>query len=128
MPYASTTELATLLGRSLTTAEESKATLTLELVDLAIDEHLDGRVADADTTRLVALSAGRRAFLNPDGVRQEVLGDWQASYDKSELLTGQERRLLDSGVGITATRRRRHGSPRIIADVWFDTAAGDLVV
>lgn len=120
MTYAATADLATLLGRTLTPAEEGKAGTILELVDLAIDDHLDGRTADAGLLNKVATFAARRLFLIPDGIRQEVLGDWQASYAPAEVLSADERRLLDSGVGTGGVRRRRHGSPLLSADIWHD--------
>ena len=121
MTYAATADLATLLGRTLTAAEEGKAGLLLELVDLAIDDHLDGRAADPQLLKNVATIAARRLFLTPDGIRQEVLGYWQASYAPAVYLSADERRLLDSGLGTGGVRRRRHGSPLISADLWAET-------
>lgn len=122
MTYAVNTDVATLLGRTLTAAEEGKVDVILEVVDLAIDDHLNGRTADATLLKHVATMAARRLFTLPDGIRQEVLGDWQASYAPAEYLNADERRLLDSGVGTGGIRRRRAVSVTIPADIWTPTA------
>lgn len=119
MAYAAPTDLVALLGRPLAVDEADKADKCLELVDVAIDAHLDGRTAPAGTLTAVATLAARRLFLNPDGVRNEVLGDWQTAYAPSELLSVDERRLLDNTA--TGRGRARVGSPRVIADVWAAT-------
>lgn len=119
MPYAATADLVALLGRDITAEEVDKADKCLELVDVAIDAHLDGRTSTVAATNAVATLAARRLFLNPDGVRNEVLGDWQTAYAPNELLSADERRLLDNTA--TGRGRARAGSPRIIADVWDET-------
>lgn len=123
MAYAATSDLAALLGRSLTAAEDAKATIILEVVDLAIDDHLNGRSADTTLLKHVATMAARRLFTLPDGVRQEVLGDWQASYAPAEYLNADERRLLDSGTGTGGVRRPRTTSVVIQADRWATTTS-----
>ena len=118
MAHATTANLATLLGRTLTTAEEGKAGVYLDVATFAIDDHLNGRAADATLLQHVATLAARRLLELPDGVRQEVLGDWQASYAPAEYLSADERRLLDSGAGGNTRLARRTASPLIYADVW----------
>ena len=116
MPYAAPSDLATLLGRTLTAAEDAKAVIVLDVVTFAVDDHLRGRTADTTLLKHVTTLAGRRLFELPDGIRQQVLGDWQESYAPAEYLNADERRLLDSGVN-GGTRRRRTASPLIYADV-----------
>jgi len=121
MPYAATADLVALLGRPLAAEEADKATKVLELVDVAIDAYLDGRTSTVAITNAVATLASRRLFNNPDGVRNEVLGDWQTAYAPNELLSADERRLLDNTA--VGSGKARTGSPRIIADVWDGTTA-----
>jgi hypothetical protein len=117
MAYATTAELGTFLGRTLAATEEGKAGIVLDVVSEAIDGHVGTRTV-ADTTKTnVALLAGRRLFETPDGVRQEILGDWQASYAPSTLLSQDEKGLLDSG-GTGGTKRPRFSSPRTPSDLW----------
>lgn len=120
MAHATTDELAVFLGRpsgSLETSEEGKGTVVLDVITEAIDGYAGGRTVATATLKNVALLAGRRLFETPDGVRQEILGDWQASYAPSELLTVDERRLLDYA-GTGGTKRSRYGSPRTPSDLW----------
>ena len=117
MAYATNAQLATLLGRTLTAAEEGQADIYLAVATFAIDDHIGSRTVDATLLQHVATLAARRLFELPDGVRQEVLGDWQASYAPAEYLSADERRLLDAASG-TATRRQRAASPIVYADVW----------
>jgi len=121
MAHATTTELATFLGRTLNaTTEEGKATVCLDVVSEAIDGYVGTRtVADA-TKKNVALLSGRRLFETPDGVRQEILGDWQASYAPSELISGDERLLRDDA-GTGGTKRLRTSAPILSADIWAET-------
>lgn len=123
MAHATNADLGTLLGRPLTAAEEGKADIMLDVATFAIDDHLNGRAADVTLLKHVATLAARRLFELPDGVRQEVLGDWQASFAPGEYLSADERRLLDSGVGTGGTRRRRSGSFLVIADMWDASTA-----
>jgi len=126
MAHASRTELGAFLGRDIVTEEEGKADIVLDIVSEAIDGHLRGRVASESTKKYAALLAGRRLFLNPDGVTQEILGDWQASYSPTVILSGEEIRLLDNAVG--GTPRRRNLSVRTSSDLWADTdVASDIV-
>lgn len=121
MAHATTAELATFLGRSLdATTEEGKATVCLDVVSEAIDGYIGTRTVASATLKLAALLAGRRLFETPDGVRQEILGDWQASYAPSELLSEQERTLLDYA-GTGGTKRLRNSSPLLSADMWAET-------
>ena len=120
MAYATTTELAAFLGRSsgsLDASEEAKGSVVLDVVSEAIDGYVGSRTVSTDTKKNVALLAGRRLFETPDGVRQEILGDWQASYAPAELLNATERTLLDYG-GTGGTARARNLSPRTPADLW----------
>lgn len=117
MAHATTTELASFLGRDLLTSEEGKATVVLDVVSEAIDGYVGVRSVAAATKKNVALLAGRRLFETPDGVRQEILGDWQASYAPGRLLSEDERGLLDYG-GDGGTKRARHSSPRTPSDMW----------
>lgn len=117
MAHATTAELATFLGRTLSASEEGKAGVCLDVVSEAIDGYVALRTVATATKKNVALLAGRRLFETPDGVRQEILGDWQASYAPSSLLSSDERLLLDyAGTGGTA--RPRHSSPRTPSDLW----------
>lgn len=117
MAHATTAELGSFLGRALSASEEGKAGVVLDVVTEAIDGYVGTRtVADA-TLKNVALLAGRRLFETPDGVRQEILGDWQASYAPSTLLSSDEKGLLDSG-GTGGTKRPRFSSPRTPSDLW----------
>lgn len=118
MTYAAAADLANLLGRDIVTAEEvAKAHTVLAIVDTLIDAHLDGRAAAAEVTKTVATLAGRRLFTLPDGVSQEMLGDWQSSYTSTQLLSDDERALLDYA-GTGGVRRRRTASPKLSADIW----------
>ena len=102
MAHATTAELASFLGRSLEAAEEGKATVVLDVVSEAIDGYVGARTVASSTKKNVALLSGRRLFELPAGVRQEILGDWQASYAAEGLLSDDERTLLDRAVGGTA--------------------------
>lgn len=120
MAHATTTELASFLGRpsgSLEASEEGKATVVLDVVSEAIDGYVGSRTVATATKKNVALLAGRRLFETPDGVRQEILGDWQASYAPGELLSADERKLLDYG-GTGGTQRAKVFSIRARADLW----------
>ena len=117
MAHATTSDFADLLGRTLSAAEEVQATIYLDVVAFAIDDHLNGRTADTTLLKHVNTLGARRLLELPDGVRQEVLGDWQASYAPAGYLSADERRLLDSGAGGN-TRRRRTASPLLYADIW----------
>jgi hypothetical protein len=119
--HATIEELATFLGRTLSSSEEGKATVCLDVVSEAIDGFVGDRTVATATKKNVALLSGRRLFETPDGVRQEMLGDWQASYAPSSLLSADERSLLDFG-GTDGTRRRRYGSPRTPSDLWEEGA------
>lgn len=116
MAHATKAELGTFLGRTLSTSEEGKADVVLDVVSEAIDGYVRTRTVTASTLKNVALLAGRRLFETPDGVRQEILGDWQASYAPSTLLSADEKGLLDNASGGTA--RPRHSSPRTPSDLW----------
>ena len=118
MTYAAQADLSNLLGRDITTAEEvAKADTVLTIVDTLIDAHLNGRTASAAVTKTVATLAARRLFVLPDGVRQEMLGDWQSSYGPTTLLSDDERHLLDYA-GTDGVKRRRTASPIITSDIW----------
>lgn len=117
MAHATTLELADFLGRDLLTSEAGRASVVLDVVSEAIDGYVGARVVADATKKNVALLAGRRLFELPDGVRQEILGDWQASYAPSEMLSADERRLLDYG-GTGGTKRARNLSPRTPSDLW----------
>lgn len=120
MAHATTTELASFLGRpsgSLESSEEGKAAVVLDVVSEAIDGYVGPRSVSATTKKNVALLAGRRLFETPDGVRQEILGDWQASYAPGELLSSDERKLLDYG-GSGGTQRAKVYTIRTHADLW----------
>lgn len=117
MAYATTGELAGFLGRTLDPSEETRATTVLDIVSEAIDGYVGSRVVADATKKNVALMAGRRLYELPAGVRQEILGDWQASYAPSSLLDADERDLLDWG-GSGGTKRPRTGSPRLYGDLW----------
>lgn len=117
MAYATTTEFASFLGREIDPAEEGRVSVVLDVVGEAIDSYIGARVVSTDTKRNVSLMSGRRLFELPPGVRQEILGDWQASYAPNELLDASERMLLDHG-GTGGTKRARNLSPRTPADIW----------
>jgi hypothetical protein len=119
MSYATRTDLAALLGRSIAAEEEAKADKVLELVDVAIDAHLETRVVAAGILTAVATLSARRMFNNPDGVRNEVLGDWQTAYAPGEILSTDEKTILNNSS--TGSARSKMGSPKISADVWADT-------
>lgn len=124
MAYATTADLASFLGRpsgTLEASEEGKGGVVLDVVSEAIDGYIGTRTVATATKKNVALLAGRRLFETPDGVRQEILGDWQASYAPGELLSADERRLLDYA-GTGGTKRPRVASPRTPADLWEATA------
>ena len=127
MAHATTTELATFLGRDLLSSEEGRASVVLDVVSEAIDGYVGTRTVSTDTKKNVALLAGRRLFELPAGVRQEILGDWQASYSPSEMLDADERRLLDYG-GTGGTSRARNLSPRTPSDLWeYGQTSGAIV-
>jgi hypothetical protein len=117
MRYATVSELAGFLGRDLDPSEEVKADVVLDVVSGAIDGYVGARTVADDTKRNVALLAGRRLFELPAGVRQEILGDWQASYEAAQLLSHDERQLLDWG-GTGGTKRARTLSVRTPSDLW----------
>lgn len=117
MAYATTGELAGFLGRTLEPSEETRATVVLDIVSEAIDGYIGSRVVADATKKRAALMAGRRLYELPAGVRQEIVGDWQASYAPAVLLDESERELLDYG-GTGGTKRSRTGSPRLYGDLW----------
>ena len=119
MSYASRTDLAALLGRTLAAEEEAKADKVLELVDVAIDAHLETRTVVAGVLTAVATLAARRMFNNPDGVRNEVLGDWQTAYAPGEILSADEKSILNNSA--TGSARSKMASPKISADIWAAT-------
>lgn len=117
MAHATTEDLAAFLGRTLSASEEGKAEIVLDVVSEAIDGYIGTRTVATATLKNVALLAGRRLFETPDGVRQEILGDWQASYAPSTLLSEDEKGLLNYG-GTGGVVRKSHGSPRTPSDLW----------
>src|SRR5262245_61311281 len=91
-PLASTEELEARLPEPL--AEDEVARAEAVLVDASTlvraeaggntwvtDGELDDDVPD--TIVIVTLTAARRAFLNPDGIRQETLGDHSITHGAS---------------------------------------------
>lgn len=127
MAHATIGELASFLGRVIDLSEEGKAAICLDVVSDAIDGHVGARTVSAATLKNVALLAARRLFETPDGVRQEILGDWQASYAPTTLLSADEKRLLDWG-GAGGTARKSHGSPRTPSDLWESSQTSGAVI
>lgn len=66
------------------------------------DEELDGDIPDGIVS--VVISAAKRAFINPDGVRSESIDNFQTSYATSSpdvYLTQTERQRVRQAAGRT---------------------------
>lgn len=71
-------------------------TATTWVTDGALDDDVP------DVVVMVTLAVARRAYLNPDGIRQETLADHSVTYGGTGAvyLTGAERALVRKAVGL----------------------------
>jgi hypothetical protein len=88
-------DLASFLGVSFDTTEQTRATFVLGLV---MDEAGSIVSPVPSTAKGIVLSAAARIYSNPTGVSQELVGPYQTSRAATNLLTKGERSAL-----------RRHG-------------------
>lgn len=120
--FASVSDLAALLARDFTSAQETQAALLLDLATAAIIQAVDKTDAWAlaldpipGQLRLLCLTAARRVMLNPNGARSqsEQLGSYQHTETFGEIAAGLD---LTTSEKLTA-RRCVYGvntaSPRI---------------
>lgn len=95
-PFASTSELAALLGRTFTDAEEVSADLILGLASDAITAAVDkdsvwaGSLVVPTGLKVLCLSIARRLMVNPTGARSqsESLGSYQHAESYSDQAAG----------------------------------------
>lgn len=84
-------DLASYLGATFDTAEQTRATFVLELVMGEAGSIVSPVPSGAMG---IVLSAAARIFTNPTGVSQELVGPYQTSRQASNLLTKGERSSL----------------------------------
>lgn len=95
--YATSADIAALVGRELSSDEETRAEACISLVSLAADAVVPGIDPDdvPAAVTAVVLAASLRRFLNPGGAMQESIGGYSASHpDAGQLLTSSEMSVL----------------------------------
>lgn len=115
-PLVTVDELETRLGRTLTAAERTRATAVVQDVSAVIRAEAGGvtwTTTDTagvvvlsgvpDVVAVVALTAARRAFENPDGVVGTQLGSYSERLSSASaagvFLTDEERAAVQLAVG-----------------------------
>jgi hypothetical protein len=106
--YATSADIAALVGRELSSDEETRAEACISLASLAADAVVPG--VDQDdvpaAVTAVVLSAALRRYLNPGGATQEGVGGYNASHPNAGQL------LTDSEIAVLRRAARRIGTIR----------------
>jgi hypothetical protein len=108
MAYATTDDIAALIGRDLDEGEETRAEAVISLVSLAADAVVPNIDPDAvpAAVRAVVTSAALRRWLNPAGVMQEGVGGYNASHPQAGML------LTDAELSVLRRARTGLGTMR----------------
>lgn len=128
VPSAATLE--TLLGRTFTAVEWDQATTLLTMITGEVDEWCDLLPSPTPSTVTnVILGAARRILSNPDGVQQEMLGGYMASYATSGI-TAPGTLLSDDDLARLRKWRSGGGLQSLqVGSAYTDTALlGELIL
>lgn len=115
MAFATTTDLAALLGRTFTDDEETQAALLLDLSTGAIaagvdkDDDWAGALDPVPSVlRALCLAVARRVMVNPAGARSQ--SEQLGAFQHSESFTDGSAELMLTDIETLAARRAVYGT------------------
>lgn len=102
--YATVEDFELRLGKPLTGQDRKRAKALLQDASVLIRAvaRLDWNGDPPEVVRTIALNVALRAFRNPEGVRQQTLGDLSMTFgtvDTGVMLTPEEERLIRLAAG-----------------------------
>lgn len=136
-PFATVEDLERRLGKPLEGLDRDRAEALLEDASAIIRAVARGRAWPdpvPDVVRTVCIAMALRAWLNPEGVRQQSLGDLSMTFGSVETgvaMTEEERRLIRGaagfGIALDSIQLTSGWGGRRTIFVQTDPPSGDLL-